>query len=254
MLIATRARTGAVILAAAFVFVPISATSQQPAAIHGRVLESASGNPVASVIVYVVGGQSLTITDEAGRYRLSLPVGRNVLSIYDPGASESTGTPPHFVVHASLGSRTVVNLTLPGKGGSEASVTREELRTGARIYSVPREAIRERNGSSRSLFQLIQSSVPGLRVDSRGAGIICIESVRDYRVRGGIGGTGPCPWMVMVVVDGTRLQEPERQLSALSPHDIESIRFLNSAEAGVRYGTQKGFGVLVIERRGSGRG
>ena len=89
-------------------------------------------------------------------------------------------------------------------------------------------------------------------VNTRSAGTVCIESRRDYRVHAGFGGAGPCPRMVMVVLDGVRLQEPEYQLSAVSPRDVESIRFLNSSEAGVRWGTQKGVGVLVIELRTNG--
>ena len=253
-MISVRVRTGAVLLAAAFACVPMSAASQELAVLSGRVLESAGGAAVAGVTVYVMGGQAMTVADELGRYRLRLPVGRNVLSIFDPGTSEGVSTPPQFVVHASAGSRTEVNLTLERESDREASPTPEALRTGAPGYSVPVETIREGEGSSRTLAQLIRSRVPGLSVDTRGAGMVCIESRRDYRAHADIGGTGPCPRMVMVVVDGTRLQEPERQLSALSPHDIESIRFLNSSEAGTRYGTQKGSGVLLIELRAGGEG
>lgn len=91
----------------------------------------------------------------------------------------------------------------------------------------------------------LQKKVPGLRVTRTADGEIAIE------IRGGSsfrGADSPPLWML----DGQPFEPgPGGVLSGVSPQNIESIRVLRSAEAGL-YGSRGAHGVIEITTKKSG--
>lgn len=92
----------------------------------------------------------------------------------------------------------------------------------------------------------LQRKVPGLRVTRTAEGEIALE------IRGGTsfrGADSPPLW----ILDGQPFEPgPGGILSGVSPENIESIRVLRSAEAGL-YGSRGGHGVIEITTKRAGR-
>lgn len=92
----------------------------------------------------------------------------------------------------------------------------------------------------------LQKKVPGLIVTRTAEGEIALE------IRGGSsfrGTESPPLW----ILDGQPFEPgPNGALSGISPHSIESIKVLRSAEAGL-YGIQGAHGVIVITTKSAAR-
>lgn len=114
--------------------------------------------------------------------------------------------------------------------GARATVTSEDLEN-------PNEPIEV----------ALQKKVPGLIVTRTSEGEIALE------IRGGSsfrGADSPPLW----ILDGMPFNPgPGGALSGIDPRNIESIKILRSAEAGL-YGSQGAHGVIVVTtKRGSGK-
>jgi len=78
------------LVAAAFVASSLHVQVDTTAGIHGAVLSSFNGQPIAGVMVAALGGQKFTLSDEHGRFELTgLPTGRRAILIsYDGRVTE----------------------------------------------------------------------------------------------------------------------------------------------------------------------
>lgn len=97
-----------------------------------------------------------------------------------------------------------------------------------------------------SIEAALQRKVPGLRVTRNAEGEIALE------IRGGTsfrGADSPPLW----ILDGQPFEPgPGGVLSGVSPENIESIKILRSAEAGL-YGSRGAHGVIEITTKRAGR-
>jgi len=116
-----------------------------------------------------------------------------------------------------------------GEPGARSTVTSENLQN-----------------TNESIESILQKQVPGLVVTRTSSGGIALQ------IRGGSsfrGGDAP----PLYVLNGLPFQPgPDGSLTDINPFDIESIKVLKGAEAGI-YGIQGANGVIVITTKKPGK-
>jgi len=110
------------------------------------------------------------------------------------------------------------------------------------MTEVVRTDIDEYQRTGRNLAEALRERMPGVSVRNGRFGGACLE------YRGGRAAGGPCRELT-VFVDGVRISEPGLLFTTLSPNDVERMELLSPSEAGARYGSIAGYGVLLIETR-----
>ena len=198
--------------------------------ISGTVTD-ASGVPVIGAAVFVVGNTSTGVmTDEDGRYSITVPVNSSVAVSCIVYATQTI----------TVGSETVYNVILAedtqlleetvviGYG-----VQRKSDLTGA-VASVDAEALK--NQSVTDAAAALQGRVAGVHIiNSGGPG-----SGAEIRVRGyssNSGNIGP-----LLIVDGLQVSS----IQYLDPSMIESMEVLKDAASAAIYGAEAGNGVVLI--------
>jgi TonB-dependent starch-binding outer membrane protein SusC len=234
--------------------------------ITGRVLDSASRQPLTAVAIRVVGTTRGAVTREDGSFAVAaVPAG-----VQRVRASRIGFAPLVREVSVPAGGSVSVELVLPAQAAvlGEMVVTgygtqRRESITGS-VASVQAE---EANvGVITNANQMLQGRVAGLQMVTNngepGGGA-------QIRIRGGTSISASND--PLYVVDGIPLQNestvagayglefnaalPRSPLNTINPNDIESITVLKDASATAIYGSRGANGVILIQtRRGlSGR-
>jgi TonB-dependent starch-binding outer membrane protein SusC len=235
--------------------------------ISGRVLDSASRQPLSSVSVRLIGTQRGTMTREDGSFTLpAVPVGAQRVR-----ASRIGFGPQERAVNVTGGGTATVEFVM----SAQAAVLGEMVVTG---YGAQRrqsitgsvatvEADQANVGVITNANQMLQGRVAGLQMVTNngepGGGA-------QIRIRGGTSISASND--PLYVVDGVPLQNenpvagaygagalngalPRSPLNTINPNDIESITVLKDASATAIYGSRGANGVILIQtRRGlSGR-
>jgi TonB-dependent starch-binding outer membrane protein SusC len=231
------------LVATAAFLTPVGA--QQPGTITGQVIDSTTRQPLADVNVVVEGTGLGTITRDDGTFTIvGVPAGTHTVRArrvgYAPMAvivsvSDGSTVSVAFALEkpaAVLDAIVVVGYTTERRAnitGAVATVDMEELET----RRVP------------DVSQVLQGQVAGLTV-TQSTGAPGDEINIRIRGEGTIGNNSP-----LFLVDGV----PTRDISFLTPADVQSITVLKDAAAASIYGSRASAGVIVITtRRGkSGR-
>lgn len=225
-----------------------------PARLLGRLVDFATSQPIAGATVHLEGTRLEQLTDEQGRFALpDVPPGAHELRISHPAYGTHADS-----VQIEAGRTAALEIRLPASAVELEGVVATALSRrsqAARVRSTPlrlldRAEIERAGAGARHIGELVRG-LPGATVresgGDAGAGL-CIEAVRrmrsDRTARG-------CE-MVMVYVDDVRMMDAWENLRNLPLADIESIELLAPGEAGARYGTGAGTGVLLIYTRGNG--
>lgn len=215
--------------------------------VEGTALDQATGDPLAAVVVVLPGLGRTTFTDEFGRFRVKgVPPGRHALTMARIGYETFDGS---FVVD---GDESVAVLMIPGAiplDGIEVKVrSREDLEwraSGTRLSVIGPVEMEELSERYFSLGDLLASRVlSGARfVRGTGGRPGCMRSLRGVRTR--------CS---AVVLDGVLLAAgAEDWAYDMNASSIFAVRFVRGPEAGFRYGTAGGAGVLIVETRSGQR-
>ena len=209
--------------------------------VKGRVLDASSG-PLPGVVVYVRDGasESGTMTDENGDFRL------------DVKSSD-------VIVFSCMGYRTVEKKVSEMPAGKWSVVMEEEQlqieETVVVGYGVQKResvvgAITNiknddliKSGTS-SLNNSLAGKVPGLTVFSESGAPG--ENDATLLVRGLSSWNGNAP---LVMVDGI-----EREMSTISPNDVQSISVLKDASATAVYGAKGANGVILVTTKTGAKG
>lgn len=201
-----------------------------PRTISGVVLDT-EGLPVIGAGVMIAGQMKGTITDENGKWSLTLDdenvtlefsaMGYQTQTMSVAGRTDfnvSLGTDTQFleeVVVVGYGTQKKVNLT-----GSVSMVSSEDM--AARPIS--------------SLSSGLQGMLPGVTiVNSTGQPGASNTTIR-VRGIGTIGNSNP-----LILIDGV-----EGDISAINPEDIESVSVLKDAASAAIYGARAANGVLLV--------
>jgi TonB-linked SusC/RagA family outer membrane protein len=198
---------------------------------------SSPGGPIRGVNVRVQGTDSVTSTNQNGRYSITAP---------------ANGTLNFTVIgfrpaDVPVNGRTTIDVTLERIAILEQLVVTgytEERRgsiTGA-VASVNTEAVERQ--TSASVLQRLAANAPGVTVQNNGSP----GSRSTVRIRGISSFQNNDP---LYIVDGTPVQDS--YVNFLNPDDIESIQVLKDASSASIYGSRASNGVVIIEttKRGS---
>jgi TonB-linked SusC/RagA family outer membrane protein len=242
--------------------------AQETGSVTGRVVDSASAQPLASVTVVVEGTERRAVTRVDGSFTITLvPAGSQRVRARRIGYAtrEQTVTVPS-------GGTANVDLALAAQAAalSEVVVTgygtqRREAISGS-VSTIDASAANV--GVIANANQMIQGRVAGVHMTTNngepGAGA-------QIRIRGGTSISASND--PLYVVDGVPLQNesivasgvsrggidaalPRSPLNTINPNDIESITVLKDASATAIYGSRGANGVVLIEtkRRNTGTG
>ena len=238
--------------------------------VTGRVIDVNSGQPMASVQVFVAGSGIGSLTQQNGRYLLvNVPVGIHSLTAERIGYRTVTSD-----VTVTAGGTTVqdFSLTQEALGLDEIIVTGTPGGTlrraiGNSVLSVQADDVTQ-SVAVRSIQDLMGGRAPGLQLGMSngqvGSGApIVIRGVSTFNL-----GSNP-----LIYVDGIRVNNssdagPQAALSSstnsgirggrtnvlndFNPGDIESIEIIKGPAAATLYGTEASAGVIqIITKRGA---
>jgi hypothetical protein len=220
-----------------------------PIDLAGHVIDAATGDPVEGAVVTVDGRGARSTTASDGGFRIA-GQGAGSVSLTTVALGYSTRTDTlattsgdRLDVRILMGVEAFELEPIVVRARSEAEF--EELTMGSRFDVMTRakvDSVLPRVMGFNSLLRSAQ--FPGLIVTERHHGTVCVQAHRA-----GASFSGGCA-MVEVFLDGVRLFEAETVLANLEPGIIESMRFMDSVEASVRFmGPRVKNGVLLIETR-----
>ncbi|MBX6331129.1 MAG: SusC/RagA family TonB-linked outer membrane protein [Gemmatimonadaceae bacterium] len=240
--------------AVALVVLPATALAQQRGTITGRVIDSASQQPVPSAQVRLVGTTIGTLTGADGRYRLdNVPAGRASLRAQRIGYAARTVS-----VTVTTGQEVTADIALEATAAQidevvvtasgESQRTRE---TGASIGKIQVDSIPM--APIHNFSDVLTSREPGVTVQPAGG---TAGTGSRIRIRGSNSislSNDP-----LIIVDGVRMnndansttigvggQRPSR-FEDIEPEDIADIQVIKGPAAAALYGTAAANGVLVI--------
>jgi TonB-dependent starch-binding outer membrane protein SusC len=236
--------------------------AQQPqqttGSVVGRVVDRATGQPVAEANVVIVGSTRGARTSGEGRYRIAgVPAGTHQVRVTRLGYTAETRpvtvvAGQEATVDFQAGQTAVqideVVVTATGE-------TQRRRETGNAVSVV--QPTTERLATTTNIAQVLTASAPGVYVNSpggttgsanririRGANSISLSNeplliIDGVRVSNQIGGTGT------IGVGG----QTSSRLNDINPDDIESIEVLKGPAAAALYGTAAASGVIQIRTK-----
>ncbi|MBX3242150.1 MAG: SusC/RagA family TonB-linked outer membrane protein [Chitinophagaceae bacterium] len=230
----------------------------QSSTISGVVL-SAAGDPLAGVSVTVPGTTIGTVTDEKGKYTLSVPGGNSKISFSFTGYVSQT---------LNVGGRSAINISLEESSDqlSEVVVTSLGMKKERRSLGY---SIQELDGSKlttareTNVINSLKGQIAGVHVNSSSAG----PSGSAYiAIRGNSSLSGNN--QPLFVVDGIPINNENIQQAThgggrdfgdgvkdINPDDIETISVLKGPNAAALYGSRGANGVVVITtKKGTRKG
>lgn len=209
--------------------------AQQTTVIKG-VVTDVGNNPIGGVNVLVKGTHKGAVTDEDGRYSISVKKDDVVLLFsYSGFTTKEVAVGDSKQINVTLSSKTnqLNEVVVTGYGqsskkditGSVASISKDEFNVG--VFSTP--------------AQLLQGKVAGLDVtksgDPNAQPVVILRGASTLRA-----GAAQQPFYV---IDGV----PDASIDLVSPEDIASIDVLKDASATAIYGARAANGVIMITTR-----
>ncbi len=215
--------------------------------VRGQVTDSETGAPVSNARMSVDGLERATTTDQQGRFLLAdVPEGRQTLTLehlaYGEHGEEVLVEGDGVVRVLISVSRQVIELE-PLVLEAETELQLRRRTSGHRMNELVREEIDAAARAGMSLDQLVAQQMPGVHVRPGGRpGGTCVE------YRGAAGMDSSCREMT-VIMDGVPVSAPSTLFPTIPLQDIERLEALSPGQAGARYGSRAGNGVLLVETR-----
>ncbi len=199
--------------------------------VNGQVT-GASGETLSGVNIKVKGQSINVVTNESGRYSITLPNGNETLVFSYIG---------YVAQEIAVNGRRIVNVKLEEENTNLREVVVVGYGTQARRnVSGAVTLVTEKNfnkGVTRNAVDLIQGKVAGLAVTTEGGDVTAQQTLRLRGTSSLTGSSAP-----FVVIDGI----PGMDINAVAPQDIESISVLKDASAVAIYGSRSASGVILI--------
>lgn len=225
----------------------LSAQSSVPS-VSGRVTDQATQAPVPDATVELSG--RATVTDAQGFFRFdSVRAGLYAVRVrhlaYGDFLDQLRVGPGGVQLQVTL-SQTALELEpviVDVRGREE----REERERGTQRNVITRDQIVQSLGTAQNLATVLSRNIPGVRIKNtsgRMGGPTCIEFRSGRSLDDPMGCHDP-----VVFMDGVRVAYPRAIYPSLSLEDVQRLEVIPPGEAGVRYGTDSQYGVLLIETR-----
>ncbi len=229
--------------------------AQQTGDLAGRVVDRGTGAPIPDVALALqalsVPGPAVTYataTDHEGLFLLDgLPAGEYRLVVRHIAYGEHTepvsvvpGVPTRLEVRLSEQAIELEPLVVEGLRPEEL----EARARGTRRNIVTRDVLLRTSAMSGNLGQALSQAVPGIRVrrpQARVGELICVE----FRSPRSLVDQSCKP--PLVFVDGVRAGSSAIVLTTMPVGDIRQVEVIPPGEAGVQYGTDSRYGVVLIE-------
>ncbi|HEU0078352.1 MAG TPA: TonB-dependent receptor plug domain-containing protein, partial [Longimicrobiaceae bacterium] len=217
---------------------------------------SDAGSPLAGVVVTVKGTNVRAVTDENGRYTITVPTGAQRLVFSGQAVTSEEAAITGNTVNASLGSQAVA---LEGLVVTALGITQQEKAVGTAVQSVRGEDLTEARETN--IVNALSGKVSGLQVTNAGpqggSSRVVIRGASSIK-----GNNQP-----LFIVDGVPIDnsfptnpiartQPDRvgyggydygnAASDVNPNDIESITVLKGPNAAALYGSRAANGAIVI--------
>ena len=222
------------------VALPVGAQAQAMGSVSGRIVDDATGQPISEAIVRIVGTDIEVLTGETGAFTLSMiPAGEQQLRLEHLAYGEHTRS---VLVERDGELRFEVRLSQraielePLVVETLSDLDQRRVSTGFAMNEVLVDEIDHAARTGQTLSELLRDRLPGAFV--RGS---CLEGR-------GITGLSRCR-EVRIVLDGIPISSPGTLLTTMPISNIERLELLSVGEAGARYGSLGGNGVLLIETK-----
>lgn len=230
-------------------------TAQQPEGKQLRgMVKDEKGRPLPGVTVLLKGTTVGVITDEGGRYTISLPAGKQLTLIYS-----FIGMRPEEVTYSG---QQEINVTMQEEATEMDEVvitgyqTTDRRKSTSSVSTIKMEDLNIPGVSS--IDQMLQGRIPDLIMMSNSGEIGVVPKIRIRGTSTLIGNREPL-W----VLDGIIMQDPVNvpaadlndpdyinrvgnAIAGINPQDIERIDVLKDAAATALYGTRAANGVIVV--------
>ncbi|MFT4024113.1 MAG: TonB-dependent receptor [Flavihumibacter sp.] len=208
--------------------------------ITGTITDEKTAQPIAGATVSVKGTGNASVTDSAGKYRLSVPESAQFLEISSVGYTNRQVAVTGIQVDAALAvnAGSLEGVVVIGYG----SARKKDL-TGA-VASV--SAAEFQKGSITTPEQLISGKVAGVAITSNGGRP---GEGSTIRIRGGsslLASNDPLIVIDGVPLDNSGISGAANPLSFINPNDIESYTILKDASSAAIYGSRANNGVIII--------
>lgn len=226
---------------------PFLKAQQSNITLNGKVIDKATGLPLAGATVHIKGTTHEVVTNEAGAFHFltgqRLPVTYSVSYVGYQSFEATQTEAENFSIALEPTNNQLSDVVVVGYGKQRRSDV-----TGS-IATVSQKAL---NQPASSLDQVLKGAAPGVQVTQTsgqpGGGV-------SIRIRGGSsiqGGNEP-----LYVIDGFPVYNNAASsgaitgasvnpLSAINPGDIESIDILKDASATAIYGSRGANGVIIV--------
>ncbi|MDP2958635.1 MAG: carboxypeptidase regulatory-like domain-containing protein, partial [Longimicrobiales bacterium] len=243
-------------LALAALGAPSPTSAQQTVDVSGVVVDVATGQGIADVVLRLLDTDVSAATDGAGRFVLrGVPAGRWTLKVDHVayGSHEhEIGVEPGQLVQLQIRLAVEAIELEPLVVAARTTRQRAERAQGSSLHVVERLEIERALGTSKHMGDLIRQTIPGihLRQSNNLAGTnVCLE----FRAAATISllATHPCSHP-MVLLDGVPVSDPNFLYGTVGLSNIERIQVIPPGEAGARYGTGSLYGVILIDTRPPG--
>lgn len=235
-----------------FLLVPTAAWGQL-SDIRGRVIDRETGEAVQDATVALVGPDTafMVVSDARGLFNFDqVRAGdyqvRVVHLAYGEHVELASVEADVVVALRILISQQAIELdplVVEGLSARERTVRSR----GTMIQEVTRAEIERAARTSQHLGDILRQTIPGLRVydnPSAPGSRICVE----FRGRRSIRFANSCQG-AMLLLDGVRMYDPGAIYSTIQPSSIQRIEVVPPAEAGLLYGSDSAFGVVLIETK-----
>ncbi len=235
----------------------IAVWAQSRRTITGRVTDNAGG-PVPLATVTVKGTSTSTVSDESGRFSITVEQENAVLVI----SSAGFGTR-----EIPVGSAATLDVTLQPAGDLEGvvvtalGISREKKALGYASTTIQAEDI-VRAGSP-NFATALYGKAPGVRIGATPGGATSAVNINIRGINSITGKNQP-----LIVLDGVPIRDGEVQnndywrdprlrgngLLDINPEDIDNISILKGASAAALYGSEAVNGVVLITTKKGAKG
>ena len=220
--------------------------------VTGTVLSQEDGQPIIGAAVKVDGTSTGMLTDVNGRFSLTLPEGKNQLTVSYLGYESKTVTAKNGMrVFLKSDATSLDEVVVTAMG-----ISRQQKTLGYSAQTLNDETLTA--GKLTDVTGALAGKVAGLQVNTTSGDPGAASSVIIRGISSINGNNQP-----LYIVDGVPLQETKRQamghtrafggLSSINPNDIESMTVLKGAAATAIYGSRAANGVIVITTKAGKR-